>query len=88
MNYSSNKKRGKCTVVVYSCCITTGTLLVYVYDITHEIGKDRIFYALEDRILSIMDRILFVDDRILSSQDRLLYYLLHTEGKKCTIIDK
>ena len=40
---------------------------------THEIGKDRTFYALEDRILS-------VDDGILSIQDRVLYYLLH-EGE-------
>ena len=40
---------------------------------THEIGKDRIFYALEDRILSIMDRILFIIDRILFVDDRIVY---------------
>ena len=47
--------------------------ILYVYDMTHEIGKDRIFYALEDRILSIMDRILFIIDRILFADDRIVY---------------
>ena len=41
---------------------------------THEIGKDRIFYALEDRILSIMDRILFIIDRILFVDDCIVYW--------------
>ena len=60
MNYSSNKKRGKCTVVIYFCCITTGTLLVYVYDITHVIGIDRILYALEDRIVFTREIVYFM----------------------------